>query len=39
MANEMLENMASISSKEIKGLVRETETYNPQMKMILPKFL
>jgi hypothetical protein len=39
MADEMLKNMASISSKEIKGLVRETETYNPQMKMELPKFL
>lgn len=39
MADEMLKNMAEISSKEIKGLVRETEAYNPQQKMVLPKFI
>jgi superfamily II DNA or RNA helicase len=39
MASEMLKNMTEISSKEIKGLIRETEKYNPQMKMQLPKFI
>jgi hypothetical protein len=39
MAAEMLKNMAPISSATIKGLERETETYNPQIEMELPKFL
>lgn len=39
MASEMVKNMADISSVEIKGLARETETYNPQIEMQLPKFI
>ena len=39
MALEMVRHMADISSVEIKGLSKETITYNPQQKLILPKFL
>jgi superfamily II DNA or RNA helicase len=39
MASEMVRHMADISSVEIKGLSKETITYNPQQKLILPKFL
>lgn len=39
LADSMIKNMADISSAEIKGSTKETITYNPQQKIILPKFL
>lgn len=39
MGDEMVASMRDISSIEIKGMVRETETYNPQQEIILPSFL
>lgn len=39
LADEMIKNMADISSIEIKGLEKETITYNPTQLMTLPKFI
>jgi superfamily II DNA or RNA helicase len=39
LADEMIRNMSDISSVEIKGLKKETITYNPQQQIILPEFL
>ena len=39
LADEMIKNMADISSAEIKGSIKETITYNPQQKIIVPSFL
>lgn len=39
MGDEMIKNMSDISSVEIKGLTKESITYNPQQKMQLPKFI
>lgn len=39
LADEMIRNMSDISSAEIKGLKKETITYNPQQQIILPEFL
>lgn len=39
MSDEMIKNMADISSLEIKGSHRETITYNPQQEIELPKFI
>ena len=39
MADEMINHMADISSKEIRGSVRETIKYNPAVKMKLPEWI
>jgi hypothetical protein len=39
LAGEMIRNMSDISSKLIRGSVRETEEYKPEVKMKLPEFL
>jgi hypothetical protein len=39
LADEMIRNMSDISSKLIRGSVRETEEYKPAIKMKLPEFL
>lgn len=39
MAEQMVKHMAKISQAEIKGLQRETVTYNPTKRMTLPKWL
>lgn len=39
MADEMVEHMSDISSKEIKGATRETIQYNPSVKMELPQWM
>jgi hypothetical protein len=39
LADEMVRNMSDISSKAIKGSIRETEEYKPAVKMQLPEFL
>lgn len=39
MADKMVLHMADLSSKMIKGAVRDTDEYMPQEKMIIPAFL
>jgi len=39
MANEMITHMRSITSKQIRGSVRETEAYNPQQEMRIPEWI
>ena len=39
MAEEMVKHMSEISSKEIRGVCRETLSYHPQERMILPAWL
>ena len=39
MANEMIRHMSDISSAEIRGSVRETINYNPDVEIKLPEWL
>lgn len=39
LADEMIAHMASISSQQIKGSIRETEEYAPRKEMKLPAFI
>jgi len=39
MAAAMVRHMADLSSQNVRGMVRDTPDYNPQMPMILPNFV
>lgn len=39
MASAMVRHMADLSSMAIRGMVRDTPDYNPQLQVQLPKFL
>lgn len=39
LADEMIKNMSDISNAEIKGMVKETITYNPQQTMEINPFI